>query len=306
MSAVDTPDYENIESLLDEAAAKYLKNKLKGGRSNEVGNTYESNFAVWMIAKTASDVFEGKVSDQISLATQAPNFVDDFVVFNKVLNTKESYQLKNSPKIYWNGGDHPITTDFSYHHRLDLAEGVLESLTVLTVSCEKSYKRLSNSIPDSIKAHSSCLYFPYYEKPNVGIMAFHDLRRTLASICIEDEPDKLDHLHTVIKGVWLDYKGTHFNILDFINLVREIKPEFVRYPGCETVLESEVRSYIDKIDGFSYQLSGSKLIFEYNSSNGVLKGIVDLGDDTKLMKFTSAIVGGKPSSFRELWELGVL
>ena len=297
---------EKTKKLLGENEARYLKNKLTGGKSNEKGSRYESNFAVFKLSESIKEVLDTQAEQKILFGSQVPNFVDDFVIHNTTLNYKQSYQLKNSPKLSWTAGKHPIATDFHYHFRLDEESGIKNPQTILTLSCPNVFKNLNTEIPESIKNHTHCILFEDIVNINTALLEQHELRKALSDISISNEIDKLTQLHTVVKGVWENYKGTYCDVHDFLNEVRAIKPEFLRSFNKQIMLNSRAVEILDNITGFSYQTLDNKLTYVYSSDKGRLEGFVGIDGEDALSSFNQVILESNPTNFMELYSLGIL
>ena len=87
-----------VANKLGKQALKDLENQSKGGQNNAKGNRYEQFFAVYKLAK----FYKYTKSDELEISSQEKAFVDDLVILNRSTNTKYSYQLKDSTRVYWN------------------------------------------------------------------------------------------------------------------------------------------------------------------------------------------------------------
>lgn len=303
---IESEIIDQAKQLLGENEAKYLKNKLSGGKSNEKGSRYESNFAVFKLSESIHEILDNQASQQILFGSQVPNFVDDFVIHNTTLNQKQSFQLKNSSNISWTTGKHPIAIDFHFHFRLDEKNGITNPQTILTLSCEDTFNSLNNEIPENIRTHTHCVLFKDIDNINTALLEQHELREALSNISISDEIDKLTHLHTVVKGVWENYKGTYCDVHDFLDEVRAIKPEFLRSFNKQIMLDSRAVEILNNITGFSYQTLDNKLTYVYSSDKGRLEGFVGIDGEDALSSFNQVILESNPTNFMELYSLGIL
>ncbi|MCG7640239.1 hypothetical protein MHM99_01740 [Alteromonas sp. MmMcT2-2] len=301
-----TDEINRVRVELGDTAATYLRNKLTGGKSNENGSRYESNFAVFKLSQCIKELQLNQNRD-IELFSQAPSFVDDFVVKDNDLSRKQSFQLKNSPNISWKGGRNPIALDFQYCHRMDKEEGVEDSETILTVSDHDLHARLSSTIPDEIAHHTSCEHFEDYISSNKALIDNHAIKDALSQICCINEIDKLCHMHSIIKGIWEDHKNEGCSVKDFVQKVIEVKPEYLRSFAPPFVLESRAAVILNNIVGFSYRILDKVLNYAYSSDSGnTINGTLHLDNDSKLEEFAQKVIQNNPSSFEELWSLGVL
>lgn len=305
---IQMPEFDifgTVEKTLGAEQLKYLQNKLRGGKSNSNGGRYESNFAVYKLSQCIKSILDG-VTTKLEVASQEPNFVDDFVVWDADNSSKESFQLKNSANVAWNSGTHPIATDFDYHYQIDRACGVERSVTTLTISNETLYEELSQTIPKEISHHTNCILFEDYTSVNTALIEGHAVREALSDICLYNEIDKLEHLHVVIKGVWEDNKSDIRDVDKFIEKVRAVKPEFLHSFASTDVLDSAASNILNNIDGFSYIILDKRLQYEYSSdSGGMFSGFKDMDADSDWEEFCAKVVEVNPQSFRELL-LGVL
>lgn len=294
------------EAILGNEHAQYLKNKLRGGKSNEDGSRYEDNFAVFKLAECIHQVISGEASPDLQVSCQVPCFVDDYMIYNPTKNSRESFQLKNSANVSWSTNKHPIEKDFMFHYQLDKAAGITDSKTILAVSSERTYRKLDESIPEHISEHTQCVYFKDYPSVNQALLDGDELREALSKISSVDETDKLSHLHTVMKGVWSDYKGYFSDVGSLIEKIEAIKPKYLRSGEEPLVLNSEVEKILNEIDGFSYKILDNNLSFEYSCDKGNFEGFVDISSDEALTEFTNKVLENKPNTFKDLYSLGIL
>ncbi|NWO06633.1 MAG: hypothetical protein HLX50_13370 [Alteromonadaceae bacterium] len=294
------------EAILGEKEAQYLKNKLKGGKSNEDGSRYEDNFAVFKLAECIYQVISGEASADLQVSSQVPCFVDDYMIYNPRTNSRESFQLKNSANVSWSASKHPIETDFMFHYLLDKAAGVENSKTILAVSSEQTHRKLADNIPTRISEHTECVHFKDFLYLNQALLDDHELKAVLSKISTIDEADKLSHLHTVMKGVWSDYKGYFSDVGSLIKKIKAIKPQFLRSGEEPLVIDFEVEKILSEIDGFSYRILDNNLIYEYSYGKGTLEGFVDFSSNEAFVEFTTRVLESKPNTFKDLYSLGIL
>lgn len=297
---------EQARDLLGKEEAQYLSRKLNGGESNEKGGKYESNFAVFKLSEAIDEILDCNGEQNIVFGSQVPGFVDDFVIHNTSSGNKKSYQLKNSPNVSWTSGKNSIARDFNLHFRMDQESGHLDTQTILTLSSEETYNKLRKSIPDEIKHHSECVLFKDFDNINKALIAEHEVRIALNKISISSEIGNLSHLHTVIMGVWENYKGTYCDVADFLQEVREIQPKFLRSSNDGFVLDSRVVEILDSIDGFSYEILDNRLRYVYSSDRGQMEGYIGLSNENALDAFSERLLNSNPSSFKDLFMLGIL
>ncbi len=295
---------KEVEEKFGGAVAAYLKNKHKGGKNNEKGSGYESNFAIFQLSNLFCQVLTLK--NDIHISTQTLTFVDDLVVINRNLNSSHSYQLKNTKSITWDRGKHPIEIDFKYHHQLDKDKGIEDSNTILTVSCPELYDSLNQCIPNSIASHTTCMLFEN-EPLNVSLAKESDLKKSLVRICSHSEPDKLTQLHTIMKGVWENQKGQYTSVSDFIANIRKITPHFLRSFRGNFMIDSRLSGIFDNLEGFSYEIFENQLNYSYScdKSGFSFDGFFEI-DSTDFKSRAEVIIKENPSTFVELLGLELL
>ncbi|MCB5162656.1 hypothetical protein [Marinomonas algarum] len=302
--------YEDVKHCMGDDMADYLKRKSTGGKANDDGGKYESDFAVWIIANTAADIFGGETDEETQVAGQFPGFVDDFVLFKPARNEKLSYQLKNSPSIVWGRKSakttRSIEEDFQAQYKMDIACYLhRSSLTLLALSDLATFKKLNQSIPCMIAPHTECIHFEAVGSINQALLANHKLRSTLGKICVTTDIDKLAQLYTVITGVWSNHSSNVIKVTDLMDEVRQIKPEYLINP-VNIVLNSKVKSTLDEISGFSYNVIGRFLTYSYTSSGGNFTTGGKSLSKSDLEKFENTILDARPETFQDLFGLGVL
>lgn len=295
---------KEVENKFGEPASTYLKNKHKGGTSNEKGAVYESNFAIFQLSKLCYQVLTSK--HEIHISSQTLAFVDDLNIVNKTLNSSCSYQLKNVQDITWTGGTHPLERDFQFHYELEKDKGIKDSSTVLTVSRPELHNKLSASIPDGIINHTDCTLFED-EALNISLIKSSKLKKYLMAICSFSEIDKLTQLHTVMKGVWENNKKEFTSVNDFLLEVRKITPHFLRSFSDNAMLKSRLAEIFDKIEGFSYEIFENQLKYSYScgNNNSSFNGFIEMGSD-EFENLTKVVIKENPSTFIELLGLELL
>ncbi len=295
---------KEVKAKYGDDVVTYLKNKNKGGKNNEKGAGYESNFAIFQLSNLFHQVLTSK--HDILIYTQPLAFVDDLIVINKDLNSSHSYQLKNIQKITWDGGKHPLETDFKYHHELDKDQGIEDSNTVLTVSNPKLHDKLSKCIPASIADHTKCVLFED-ESLNVSLAKESDLKKSLTAICSHSEPDKLSQLHTVMKGVWENNKDQYTSVYDFVTDIRKITPHYLRSFTENIVLESRLIEIFNNFEGFSYEIFENQFSYSYSCDKNsfILEGYFEI-DSPEFKSHMEVIIKENPSTFVELLGLELL
>jgi hypothetical protein len=295
---------KEVESKFGKPASTYLRNKHKGGTSNEKGAAYESNFAIFQLSKSCYQALTSE--HEIHINSQTLAFVDDLNIVNKTVNSSCSYQLKNVQNITWTGGLHPLELDFQFHYELEKDKGIKDSSTVLTVSRPELYNKLSASIPDGILNHTDCTLFED-EALNISLIKSSELKKSLMAICSFNEVDKLTQLHTVMKGVWENNKHELTSANDFLQEVRNITPHFLRSFTSNAMLESRLVEIFDKIEGFSYEIFENKLKYSYScgNNNSSFDGFIEIGSDD-FENLSKVVIEENPSTFFELLGLELL
>lgn len=303
MDQVYTP--KEVEAIFGSNIATYLKNKHRGGRNNQQGSDYESNFAILKLSGLCYQALTSK--QDMHIDTQVLAFVDDLVITNRTLNSSDSYQIKDSKRITWDGGEHSIERDFKCHFELNKCKGIENINTFLTVSNKNQHDRLSRTIPQSIADHTECVLFEN-EPLNVQLAKESDIKQSLTKICSYAGIDKLTHLHTVMKGVWENNKGECTSVFDFIKKIHEVAPyNFLRSFEDNIVINSRFTKVLDQIDGLSYKVLENQLIYSYSCDKDAycLDGIFQI-DSPGFDIATETIIRQNPSTFIDLLRLKLL
>ncbi|ELB2752614.1 TPA: hypothetical protein ACVO3J_000704 [Vibrio alginolyticus] len=175
-----------------------LNNMHQGGKNNEKGNRLEDRFAVFKIVSLAP--LATSEEPNLSLLKQEKGFVDDVVITYPNSKKKENYQAKDVKEITWSA----FTDNFHMQHTIDTEHyGYDTSWTNALLAQEGQYTKLSGKIPESIKHHTKCVYFPNDESLPSLILKHSPLKEGLARL--SKKKDDLSHYETIfaqILGQW--------------------------------------------------------------------------------------------------------
>ena len=293
-----------ISELFGDASLKYLKNKYKGGISNEKGNTYENFFAIYKIALLSARAIEQRT--EIKFYSQILSFVDDLVILYETENKLQHHQLKNSPKIAWGSNLKSISNDFAKQEALNQSIN-RQSEMVLVVSDRQLQQRLAITCPSEIREFSQAVYFPFRENLMEVVYAvpkFHDAIKYLCAF--EDPaPDKIECVAKVLLGVWAADAKSDVSILDILTKAQDSSPSFIRSFDDTLLLDLEIASILSNITGFSYNLSKGFLHWQYG--NNIDQGTIPYRiGHPNFNRFQNRIKAAKPKTFEAfevlLWQ----
>jgi hypothetical protein len=289
---------DQIKNLFGNKAVDYIKNKNTGGVSNSKGNTYENVFAIYKISSLSKNVIEKET--EIYLLSQCLSFIDDLIIELVSENTLQHYQLKNSSAVTWGTGEKSINDDFKKQYELNKSISK-ESELALVVSSLELQDKLQANIPNDIKDYSQVIYFYFADSLPKIIAQEPDFRHSLEYLCAFEnpEPDKLECLATVLLGAWVASEKSKVPIMDILKKAQNFIPSYIRSFNTELQLDPDLKEILDKIDGFTYNLSRGFLQWEY--FNGLNAGTLSYSIETpRFQKFQELIKKNRPTSFEEL------
>ncbi|MGD1895496.1 MAG: hypothetical protein ACFB16_00940 [Phormidesmis sp.] len=245
---------EQIRQLFGDESLTYVKNKHRGGASNEKGNTYENFYATYKIALLSAAVIE-KQAD-ITFYSQILSFVDDLIIFNGTKDSLQHNQLKNSSNISWGSGFKSISDDFKKQTVLNQSRGK-DSEMVLVVSDRQLQQRLTASCPADIQAFSKVAYFPHKATLTQVIDAVPKFAKAIRYLCAFEDPapDKIECVAKVLLGVWAADTKANLSVMDILTKAQDSSPSFIRSFDDTLLLDPEVADILSNIANFRYSLS---------------------------------------------------
>jgi hypothetical protein len=287
-----------IRHLFGDESLTYLKNKHKGGVSNEKGNTYENFYATYKIALLAASVIEdGK---KISFYSQVLSFVDDLIIFYEAENRLHHHQLKNSPKISWGSGQKSISDDFKKQEELNRSLSISSQMT-LVVASEPLKERLTASCPEEIKSFTQTAYFPHAKSLMQVVAEVPEFYEAIRYLCASEtpEPDKIDCVAKVLLGAWVADDKCNASVLDVLIKAQNASPSFIRSFEDTPLLDPEVADILSKIADFSYNLAKGFLHWQFgnNIDQGTIQYRIGHPD---FNRFQERVKASNPKTFEEL------
>lgn len=254
-----------ICGLFGDASLKYLKNKHKGGISNEKGNTYENFFATYKIALLSTNAIEQ--CTEVKVYSQVLSFVDDFVILYEAENKLQHHQLKNSLSITWGSSPKSIADDFAKQEALNRSINKRSEM-VLVVSDQQLQQRLAATCPTQIQGFSQAVYFPYRENLMEIVYAVPEFYDAIRYLCAFEDPppDKIECVAKVLLGVWAADAKSDVSILDVLTKAQDSSPSFIRSFDDTLLLDLEVARILSNIAGLSHSLSKGFLHWQYGNN----------------------------------------
>ena len=286
-----------ISQLFGDESLVYVRNKHKGGASNEKGNTYENFYATYKIALLSADAIE-KQAD-IKFYSQIPSFVDDLIILYEEENKLQHHQLKNSLNIGWGSGLRSISDDFDKQSILNQSIGKSSEM-VLVVSDQQLQQRLAASCPATIQSSSQVVYFPHKATLTQVVEAVPEFAKAIKYLCAFEDPapDKIECVAKVLLGVWAADTKSDLSVIDILTKAQNSSPSFIRSFDDTLLLDPEVASILSDITNFSYSLSKGFLHWRY--SDNVDQGTIPnrIGHPS-FNRFQERIKASKPETFEE-------
>lgn len=290
---------KHIRKIFGNETLEYLKNKNKGGKANEKGNSYENFFTVYKLALLSKEVIEdGK---EILLASQIMTFVDDLIINYVQDNYCQHYQAKNTSNLRWGTGLRSITEDFAKQYELNQSVSMQSELT-LVVSDFELRERLANNIPETIAEFSKVDYFYFASSLSKVLKEENKLRKAVEYLCAFDnpEPDKVECVASVLLGAWVSSDKSNISVMELLEKARQFQPSYIRsFDNEEVQLTSEVKTILDQIDSFTYSISRGFLQWQF--ANGLEEGTLPYSCETEnFRRFQERIKRTRPTTFEEL------
>ncbi|VVO11482.1 hypothetical protein [Pseudomonas fluorescens] len=249
-----------------------LEHRIRGGANNAKGNAFETDFAVHTIAQLYALGGDHKSTE---ILTQAVDLVDDLVCENSTLGTKENFQLKNSPTIRWGSG---IADDFAIQQDVNTNfHKVQNSKTILVISDKACHRRLTQKMPDVIKAHSACVHFK--SETFNSLLASNDTQiQPFKELCaFPDDPDKVTTVWQALNGAWTSNRASSVTALKIVEAAAKgFKPYYFKLNAGADISEP-LKTILDKIEGLSYSVCNGFLLYDIK---GCLEGTIQIDSDS--------------------------
>lgn len=241
-----------------------LNNMHQGGKNNEKGNRLEDRFAVFKIISLAPSAITDEPN--VRLLKQDKGFVDDIVIIYPDSNKKENYQAKDVQNIAWSA----FIDNFKMQYSIDIEHLKYdESWTNALFAQKTQHDKLSKKIPEDIKNHTQCVYFPNDESLPALILNHEPLKIGLAKL--SKKKNDISHYETIfaqILGQWgISETGSVADILE--KSKENARPNLF---AIDKVLDFDTNAlvFLDEIKNLTYSLDNDELNISYNGMNLLL------------------------------------
>ena len=261
-------DDDKIKEKFGEDVYKYLKNKNRGGKSNQKGVSYEGLFAVYQIALAYPLVRQE--SREIFIETQVDNsFVDDFMVEDRTKNHVNNFQLKNcDSNLTWNDSENKnsycLWEDFLWQYKINTDLLGKTSNIVLVLSSETNFRNRNKTIPKDIQDFTQVCLFPNAKDLRELLKDESDFKNAITTICTKSYFYGLEVAVKQILAEWLSQTG-RVNINEFMQriVVNVKEPTYICTFDTENVdIDPEVREILENI-GIVVEIAGGYLDLQY-------------------------------------------
>jgi hypothetical protein len=297
-------DDNQIKEKFGEDVYNYLKNKSRGGKSNQKGGAYEGFFAVYQIALAYPLVRQE--SREIFIETQVDNaFVDDLMVEDRTKNHAKNFQLKNcDTNLTWNDSGNKnsycLWEDFLWQYKINRDLLGKTSSIVLVLSSETNFRNRSKNIPKDIQDFTQVCLFHSSKNLRELLRVEPDFKNAITTICAKPDSDKLETAACQILARWLSESGK----VSVSEIMQKIV-EDVKNPICictfdtENIdIDPEVRGILEGI-GIFIEISGGYLNLEYPKGLSKKTYRHALGSE-EFKAFEKWLKEKKPSSWEDI------
>jgi hypothetical protein len=242
-----------VKNRFGEDKLKKLNNMHQGGKNNEKGNRLEDRFAVFKIVSLAPLV-DGDEPD-LCLLKQEKSFVDDVVISYPKSNKKENYQAKDVKEIAWSA----FADNFEMQYAIDMEYHDCQTSWTNALLAEHSqYIKLSQKIPENIKHHTKCVYFPNDESFPSLLLKHNPLKEGLAKL--SKKKGDLSHYETIfaqILGQWgISESG---RVADILKSSKENARPNLFIDGLPLDFDQKALDILVNIPELSYSLDNGEL-----------------------------------------------
>jgi hypothetical protein len=247
---------------------KYLQNKIKGGRNNSKGNSFENFYAVYQIARSFN---ENLKPEETLFSSQANTFVDDLLIEQIADKIEKYFQIKDTAKLSWEAGEHPLKDDFIYQYKISKISGINAKLQIV-VSDKSFYDNLRSDIPGEIIGFIEVVHFETASSLNNLLRKNLVMKEELRKMCALTNPstDKLETLATILLGAWDSTSKSKIQLKDIIDKSHSQNPNYIK--GHLNKISHKLSEILNSINGFTYEIENGFLKWKFNSTDeGVLK-----------------------------------
>ena len=253
--------HDYIERIHGERCVQKLTNRLRGGDSNERGNTFESEFAVH---KITSLYLAGCSFRNVAVVHQAEDYVDDLSCDYVGSPRKENYQLKDAKRVNWGEiGTSMIADDFLIQHDINVNfHQKSDSRTILIVSDESLQRSLSNRCPEEIATHTECCYFNA-ESFNSLLVANDEQVLPFKQLCaFPNETDKVTKVHQAMLGAWTTLKSAPTTVGAVVQAaVDGYKPGYFNL-GNGMDISVAFQERLDRVSDLRYSIENGYFVYD--------------------------------------------
>ena len=300
---------DQLTQVLSKEVFSYLRNKHRGGRNNQKGNTYENFFAIYQIALLAPEAIAQAAN--IYILSQIPAFVDDLIIDRGADSALQHYQIKETKSLSWGTDTSQVKIAYDFRLQFDLNTQALNrtSEIFLVTSSDHVANELTESLPNDLRSYSSVIFFPYRPTLNALLQISNDLKNAIAYLTAFEFPtlDKIDCVASVLLGAWVSSDTSQTTVLEILQKARNCQPSFIRSLSLDKsfALASKVISILQAIDGFTYELSKGFFHWQYQVGTVVyMDGTYPFSlDSEEFQKFQKLIIQLEPKTFDKLENL---
>ncbi len=295
-----------VEDNFGEEILKKLESRHRGGINNAKGNSHETHFAVYKIAKFYAE--SQNDAGHINIQAQAQAFVDDLVISNRQAETKYSYQLKDSVSVSWTG-QKGIQADFELQYRVDNDHyGIANPETVLVLANRDVYEKLVSTVPKCIQSHTRCIYFENPASPNVLIFENQEFRTAITQLSTSSEPDILFAVAQNLIGAWGLLSESEVTVKEIVDKARKgANPNFFKSDDdVDLDIDNELKMALDNIKGLSFDVKNGYLSYSFSRNGNEFSGTVKPRVGTEQFRaISNEIITNKPSTIFALAQIAM-
>ncbi len=177
----------------------------------------------------------------------------------------------------------------------------------MVVSNDEIAAKLQDEIPKTIDEFACVEYFRYADSLPKVLRCNARFLDSIKYLCSSDEPepDKIECVASVLCAAWFQTNKKEIDVFALLIKARQMSPSFIRLlkpDEEEKDIDSEAKTILDNISGFSYWLSRG--YFNWSFQNGLDKGTYIHSIETKeFQHFERRIINQKPDSFEEIENL---
>lgn len=300
---------DQLAQVLSQEIFSYLRNKHRGGKNNQKGNTYENFFAIYQIALLAPEVIAQTAN--IYVLSQIPAFVDDLIIDRGADSALQHYQIKEAQSLSWGTDTSQVKIAYDFRLQFDLNIQALNRISeiFLVTSSEHVANELTASLPNDLRSYSSVIFFPYRPTLNALLQISNDLKNAIAYLTAFESPtpDKMECVASILLGAWVSSGTSQTTVLEILQKARNCQPSFIRSLSLDKSfsLASKVVFILQGIDGFIYELSKGFFHWQYQVGTVVyMDGTYPFSlDSEEFQKFQNLIIQLEPNTFDELENL---